>query len=381
MVKRPEIASQRNWQILDTEISFPRNSIIVQWQVWANEPGTVRLQVYRAVAREGRAARMKHPYRLVGENVVTLKEKGFCPIDIVDRDQVQVQKGDVIGMRIDSDLHLLEGGWPHRLQAGDRVDKNGTAVTPSGVIAFDYHSSDNPTDPDAKHGGHLCRYCTHEYLGIDEILDFNDDGARNHVGLTIFCYRLLSIAAVVVPAADQTPMPQVEVEDDDKEAGLLYLINDPVLAPGPKAVLADLREERLLEANNPAGLATTGRLRKGAAKKGAKPTNNTTPAKLAGHASPGKGASSSPTRKADARATDASASAKGSSRKMEVGEGAKAALAKPVLDGRRLPEGERLPKELEMRERELRDGTGPYPAPVAHELAAGHDVDGEDGTP
>ena len=380
VVHRPEIASQRNWQILDTEISFPRNGVIVQWQVWVNEPGTVRLQVYRAVAREGRASRMKHPYRLVGENVVTLKEKGFCPVHIVDRDQVQVQKGDVIGMRIDSDLHLLAGDWPHRLQAGDRVDKNGTAVTPSGVIAFEYHSSENPTDADAKHGGHLCRYCTHEYLGIDEILDFNDDGARNHVGLTIYCYRILSIAAVIIPAADQTPMPQVEVEEDEKEAGLLYLINDPVLAPGPKAVLADLREERLLEANNPAGLATTGRMRKGGAKKGGKPSSNTTPAKLRGDASPTKGRAgdSSPTRKGDSKAST-DASAKVSTRKIEVGEGAKAPLAKPVLDGRRLPEGERLPKELEMRERELREGTGPYPAPIAHEDAAGDDGDAEGG--
>jgi len=117
VIKRPEIASQRNWQILDADILFPRNGIIVQWQVWVNEPGTARLQVYRQVPREGRAARMKHPYKLVGENVVTFKDTGFCPVHIVDRDQVEVQKGDVIGMRLDSDTFLLPGApWPHRLQ-------------------------------------------------------------------------------------------------------------------------------------------------------------------------------------------------------------------------------------------------------------------------
>jgi hypothetical protein len=383
VVKRPETASQRNWQVLDAEVAFPRNSIIVQWQVWVNEPGTVRLQVYRAVPREGRAARMKHPYRLVGENVVTLREKGFCAVHVVDRDQVEVQRGDVIGMRIDSDLHLIPGDWPHRLQAGERVDKSGTAVTPSGVVAFEYHASDNPTEPDARHGGHLCRYCTHEYMGIDEILDFNDDGARNHVGLTLYSYRILSMAAVIVPAPDQTPMPQVEVEEEEKESRLLYLINDPTLASGPKAVLADLREQRLLEANNPAGLATTGRIRKGGAKKGGKPAHNTTPAKLRGDASPAKGrGGESPLKKTsgDAKgATDASASGKVSTKTVEVGEGAKAPLAKPVLDGRRLPEGERLPKELEMRERELREGTGPYPAPIAHGNAPGEDSEAEDG--
>jgi hypothetical protein len=45
--KRPETASLRNWQIIDTEITFPRNGIIVQWQVWVNEAGTVRLQVLK----------------------------------------------------------------------------------------------------------------------------------------------------------------------------------------------------------------------------------------------------------------------------------------------------------------------------------------------
>jgi len=117
VIKRPEIASQRNWQILDADILFPRNGIIVQWQVWVNEPGTARLQVYRLVPWEGRAARMKHPYKLVGENVVTFKDTGFCPVHIVDRDQVEVQKGDVIGMRLDADTFLLPGApWPHRLQ-------------------------------------------------------------------------------------------------------------------------------------------------------------------------------------------------------------------------------------------------------------------------
>jgi len=93
-------------------------------------------------------------------------------------------------------------------QAGERVDKNGSAVTPSGVIAFEVHTSENPTDAAAKHGGHLSRYCTHEYKGLDEILDFNDDLARNHVGIPLLCYRLFSIRAVIVPAPDQTPMPQ-----------------------------------------------------------------------------------------------------------------------------------------------------------------------------
>ena len=48
------------------------------------------------------------------------------------------------------------------------------------------------------------------------------------------------------------------------------------------------------------------------------------------------------------------------------------------MDGRRLPEGERLPKELEMRERELREGSGPYPPPILHtEVGAGDEGEGE----
>ena len=42
-----------------------------------------------------------------------------------------------------------------------------------------------------------------------------------------------------------------EVEEGEKEAELLYLINDPTLAAGPKAVLKDLREERLLHHTMP----------------------------------------------------------------------------------------------------------------------------------
>eukprot|EP00802_Teleaulax_amphioxeia_P005903 Tamp_05907.p1 GENE.Tamp_05907~~Tamp_05907.p1 ORF type:complete len:772 (-),score=126.19 Tamp_05907:439-2754(-) len=387
VIQRPETASQRNWQILDSQITFPRNGILVQWQLWANEAGTVRLQVYRPVAREGRAARMKHPYKLVGENVVTVKETGFCRVHVVDRDQIEVQKGDYIGYRIDADSKLLSGEWPHRLQAGERVDKNGSAVTPSGVVAFEYHTSENPTDIDAKHTGHLCRFCTHEYKGIDEILDFNDDHARNHVGITLYNFRVFSLTAVIVPAPDQTPMPQAEVEEAEKEADLLYIINDPTLAPGPKAVLVDLRDERLLQLSAPGmGMATTGRVRKGGAKKGGKPTNNTSPAKMRGGESPAKGrpGNDSPLRKSGADTQGKGATEKtggvskmASAKKLEVGEGPKTPLPKPVLDGRRLPDSERLPKELEMRERELREGTGPYPPPVPHKTQKDGDDDGE----
>jgi len=404
VIKRPETSAQRNWQILDAQVHFPRNGILVQWQVWANEPGTVRLQVYRPVTREGRAARMKNPYKLVGENVVTFKETGFCRVHIVDRDQIEVQKGDLIGYRIDADSKLLAGEWPNRLQAGERVctfskvastvascskctralifenfgqvDKAGSAVTPSGVVAFEYHSSENPTDMEAKHTGHLCRYSTHEYKGIDDILDFNDDHARNHVGMTVYCYRLFSLAAVIVPAPDQTPMPQEEVEEAEREEALLYIINDPTLAPGPKAVLVDLREERLLELQNPGmGMATTGRGRKAGAKKGGKPSSNTSPAKLRNSESPtGKGrpGPDASVKKPDGKAATTTDKAGGAAtqkmitKKVEVGEGSKTPLPKPVLDGRRLPDNERLPKELEMRERELREGTGPYPRPVLH---------------
>ncbi len=41
--KRPETSSLRNWQIIDTEITFPRNGIIVQWQVCVNEPAIILL--------------------------------------------------------------------------------------------------------------------------------------------------------------------------------------------------------------------------------------------------------------------------------------------------------------------------------------------------
>lgn len=241
---------------------------------------------------------------------------------------------------------------------------------------------------EAKHTGHLCRYCTHEYKGIDDILDFNDDHARNHVGLTVYCYRLFSLAAVIVPAPDQTPMPQEEVEEAEKEAALLYIINDPTLAPGPKAVLTDLREERLLELQNPGmGMATTGRVRKAGTKKGEKPSSNTSPAKLRGGESPtGKGrpGPDAPVKKPDSKTattTDnkagGAATQKMTTKKVEVGEGSKTPLPKPVLDGRRLPDNERLPKELEMRERELREGTGPYPPPVLHTTQEEGDDDGE----
>jgi hypothetical protein len=43
---------------------------------------------------------MKHPYRLVGENVVTFKETGYTAVYVVDRDQVEVQKGDLIGIYV-----------------------------------------------------------------------------------------------------------------------------------------------------------------------------------------------------------------------------------------------------------------------------------------
>lgn len=244
--------------------------------------------------------------------------------------------------------------------------------------------SDNPTDMQAQHSGHLCRYCTHEYQGIDDILDFNDDHARNHVGITVYCYRLFSLAAVIEPSPDQTPMPQEEVEEAEKEAELLYIINDPTLAPGPKAVLIDMRDEKLLELQNPGmGMATTGRGRKAGEKKNAKPSSNTSPAKLRGSESPAKGrpALDAPLKKPDGKAATEKAGGtamqKMITKKVEVGQGSKTPLPKPVLDGRRLPDNERLPKELEMRERELREGTGPYPAPVLHTTQKQGDDDGE----
>jgi hypothetical protein len=183
-------------------------------------------------------------------------------------------------------------------------------------------------------------------------------------------------------------MPQEEVEEAEKEAALLYIINDPTLAAGPKAVLTDLREERLLELQNPGmGMATTGRGRKAGAKKGGKPSSNTSPSKLRGSESPtGKGrpGPDAPVKKPEGKAATTTDKAGGAAtqkmtttKKVEVGEGSKTPLPKPVLDGRRLPDNERLPKELEMRERELREGTGPYPPPMLHTTQKEGDDDGE----
>ena len=71
---------------------------------------------------------------------------------------------------------------------------------------------------------------------------------------------------------------------------------------------------------------------------------------------------------ADAKSkTDKYASGKVSTgKKIDVGEGAKTALAKPVLDGRRLLEASGCP-ELATRECQ---GTGPFPAPVLHDESA-----------
>ena len=45
------------------------------------------MQVYREVPREGLAASMKHPYRLVGENVLTARTKGLLSFDVPEHEQ------------------------------------------------------------------------------------------------------------------------------------------------------------------------------------------------------------------------------------------------------------------------------------------------------
>jgi len=77
VARRREVERARNWQMVDVESAFPRNSSLVQWRFWALEPGTVRLQVYRACAQEGAAGHMKHPFQLIGENVVTATAEGY----------------------------------------------------------------------------------------------------------------------------------------------------------------------------------------------------------------------------------------------------------------------------------------------------------------
>ena len=59
-------------------------------------------------------------------------------------------------MRVDSDV-ALGGEWPHKLAAGQRVDKLGNAATPSGVVAIDYGGAREPSNPQGSSSGNLCR--------------------------------------------------------------------------------------------------------------------------------------------------------------------------------------------------------------------------------
>ena len=122
----------------------------------------------------------------VGENVITFKDTGFCPVPVIDRDQVTVQKGDMIGMRIDgiaSCWRVHSGQTGCRLVSALMVMAGRHAV---GCCRFEYHTSDDPTDPNA-HGGHLCRYCTHEYL--ESATASTSRRPCNHLRITLLCHR------------------------------------------------------------------------------------------------------------------------------------------------------------------------------------------------
>jgi len=283
VVPRPYLPPYRNWQMIDTTLTVPRNSLIVKWQLWANDMGTIRMQVYRPVPREGLAAAMKHPYRLVGENVLTARTRGLLSFDVPEHEQVEAQTGDLLGIRVDSDV-ALGGQWPHKLAAGQRVDKLGHAATPSGVVAIDYGGIRESSNPEAAGAGNLCRYCVHDYLGVGKILNFDDNNRSNLVNMPIPTFLSISAAAFIVPLLDQSPAPQDEVEEQEKEPGLKHIIEDPTLPPLQKKALTELMEQRLLETMTSTSLSTTRRKNKQQAGANALSSSKT----AAGQASPSK---------------------------------------------------------------------------------------------
>lgn len=54
-----------------------------------------------------------------------------------------------MGFRLDADNEIHGAEWPNKLQAGERVDKNGNAGTPAGVISFDYGKAEVSFECDA----------------------------------------------------------------------------------------------------------------------------------------------------------------------------------------------------------------------------------------
>ena len=159
-----------------------RPSVITHWQVWVEKEGTIRLQVYREVPKEGRAAQFKQPYRLIGENIVHFIDTGLQRASVPEKERISVREGDMIGFRLDGDNEIYGAEWPNKLMPGERVDKFGVAGTPSGVVSFDYGKAEIPTDPTSAHTGHRCRFTTHDYMGIGGVLDFDNGMMQNHLG-------------------------------------------------------------------------------------------------------------------------------------------------------------------------------------------------------
>jgi len=144
---------------------------------------------------------------------------------------------------------------------------------------------------------------------------------------------------------------------------LLYLLGDPTLRGLPRQALEEVREYRLLHPTKDKNATRR--------KKVSNPNDSSV-------ASPGKAGNSSRIATTNRSMTGGASSREGSpSRKTRGGgdaskvlgggdsgkvkgatgkgpamtEGASSPMKVPMLDGRRLPEGERLPKELDQRER------------------------------
>jgi len=296
---------------------------------------------------------------------------------VAERDRIRVAKGDVVGMRIDN-AAAAGAGWPHKLQAGERADPHGQSGTPSGVVAFDAGPQTAPAaDPDVAHTGHHIRFTAADYPEIGGVLDFASGGQKDALGNAVHTFRTYSLCAMITPAADQAEQAAAELPPAEREAGLRYVIADPTLSDVPRRAMEEELERRLLEA--PASTSPgKGTRRKG----GASPSKSAvlTPARGTGGGVPGSGSlartegADSTRRRGGGKETGRDGGKgqrpgeTGTVKGLKAAEGARVPLKTPVMDGRRMPDGERMPKEVAMRESGRLGGTAASltrpPAPV-----------------
>uniref|UniRef100_A0A7S4PRA3 Uncharacterized protein n=1 Tax=Guillardia theta TaxID=55529 RepID=A0A7S4PRA3_GUITH len=90
--------------MVDLSLEIPFNGMLVEWLIYASQPGVVSAQVWRRAPPESDFP--EHSFSLMGETILEPDKPGLMHVKLSREDMILCDEGDVIGWRVNADSVL-----------------------------------------------------------------------------------------------------------------------------------------------------------------------------------------------------------------------------------------------------------------------------------